>query len=125
MIADINENLDEVFSTTWENYRLVFESFEGRLTEVDKVIEQVEREGISDVEFRKIEFAGVPDSINSLSEIIIQNSFGGSILEGTSVDDCFSDLSYEEKSIFDRIKNSSNANAKRQVTENVDKEAKN
>ena len=39
MIADINENLDSVFSITWDNYRLVLKTFESKLTEIDKVIE--------------------------------------------------------------------------------------
>ena len=105
MIADINENLDSVFSITWDNYRLVLKTFESKLTEIDKVIEQAQKEGISDVEFRKIEFAGVPDSINSLSQIIIQNSFGGSILEGTDQDDFSDQESLEQRSLFEKIKN--------------------
>lgn len=107
MMSDIQDNLDSVFSITWDNYRLVMEAFEGRLREVDKVMESIEREGIRDVEFRKIEFAGVPDSINSISEIIIQNSFGGgSVLEMTGTVD-FEDSCSEHKSPFNHIKSKS------------------
>lgn len=92
MMADIQDNLDSVYSISWQNYKLVMDTFDGRLNEVFKLIQEVKINGIADVEYRKIEFAGVPQSINSLSEIIIQNSYGsvnytdGSLLltEGSS-----------------------------------------
>lgn len=76
MISDIEENLDSVYSISWQNYKLVMEAFQSRISEVGNLLNEIREKGIRDVEYRKIEFAGVPESINSLSEIIIQNSYG-------------------------------------------------
>ena len=54
MITDIQDNLDSVFSITWENYQMVIDAFEGRLKEVEDLIKELNDQGIRDVEFRKI-----------------------------------------------------------------------
>ncbi len=92
MMADIEENLDSVYSISWQNYQLVMDTFTSRLHDVNNLLSEIREKGIADVQYRKIQFAGVPESINSLSEIIIQNSYGsinyadGSLLltEGSS-----------------------------------------
>ena len=53
------------------------------------------------MEYRKIEFAGVPDSIYSLSNLIIHGSGTGTPSE---CEDDISDVSCGQKTIFDRLK---------------------
>lgn len=67
MMADIEENLDSVYSISWQNYKLVMDTFEGRLSDITRLLAEIREKGVADVEYRKIEFAGVPESINSLS----------------------------------------------------------
>ena len=41
MLSDIQENLDSVFSISWDNYQVVMEAFEQRLQQVDQVMHQL------------------------------------------------------------------------------------
>lgn len=53
---------------------MVLDSFMEKVETIE--YELFQRDGgisIRDIEFRKIEFMGVPDSINSLSEIILKS----------------------------------------------------
>ena len=54
MTADIEENLDSVYSISWQNYKLVMETFNGRMLDVSKLLEEIKERGLSDVEYRKI-----------------------------------------------------------------------
>ncbi len=38
MMVDIQDNLDSVYSISWQNYKLVMDTFDGRLNEVFKLI---------------------------------------------------------------------------------------
>lgn len=48
-MADIQDNLDSVFSISWQNYKLVMDTFDGRLSEIFNLIEDLKVNGISDV----------------------------------------------------------------------------
>lgn len=54
MISDIEENLDSVYSITWQNYKLVMEAFNSRICQVDNLLSEIREKGIMDVEYRKI-----------------------------------------------------------------------
>ena len=54
MMADIQDNLDSVYSISWQNYKLVMDTFDGRLSQIFKLIDDVRVNGIADVEYRKI-----------------------------------------------------------------------
>lgn len=54
MMADIQDNLDSVYSISWQNYKLVMDTFDGRLNQIFKLIDDVRVNGIADVEYRKI-----------------------------------------------------------------------
>lgn len=59
------------------------DAFNNRMADIEGLLIDIREKGMVDVEYRKIEFAGVPESINSLSDIIIQSSFGSAIGDGT------------------------------------------
>ena len=54
MIADIEENLDSVYSISWQNYQLVMDTFGARLGDVCGVLREIREKGIADVEYRRI-----------------------------------------------------------------------
>lgn len=47
MIADIEENLDSVYSISWQNYKLVMDTFHSRIGEVNQLVEEVKFKGIA------------------------------------------------------------------------------
>jgi len=49
-----------VYSISWQNYQLVMDAFNNRMTDIESLLIDIRDKGIVDVEYRKIEFAGVP-----------------------------------------------------------------
>lgn len=54
MISDIQENLESVYSISWQNYQLVMDAFNNRMTEIDAILAEIREKGIMDVEYQKI-----------------------------------------------------------------------
>lgn len=53
-MLDIEENLDSVYSISWQNYKLVMDTFEARIQEIHNVLDEIRERGIAEVEYRKI-----------------------------------------------------------------------
>ena len=49
MMADIEENLDSVYSISWQNYQLVMDTFTSRLHDVNNLLSEIREKGIADV----------------------------------------------------------------------------
>lgn len=47
MIADIEENLDSVYSISWQNYKLVMDTFHARIGEVNQLVDELKFKGIA------------------------------------------------------------------------------
>lgn len=67
IIDDIEENIETVFQTADEIYRPVIQQYEENYSDISKKIAQIQ---VFEVEMRKIDFQGVPDSIFSISDIL-------------------------------------------------------
>jgi hypothetical protein len=73
MYDDIQQNMESVYNTNLQNYKAVMDAFKTRISGIERMLGGIREKGIRDVEFRKIEFTGVSESLNSLSEMIIPN----------------------------------------------------
>jgi hypothetical protein len=71
MQLDIEDNLGTVYSIEQDMYRLVFEQYAQQQREFSETINGLL---LTPIEMRRIEFEGVPESIHTISEAVIQNS---------------------------------------------------
>ncbi len=67
IIEDIEENIETVYQTADEIYRPVIEQYEENYEEISRKIGDIE---IFQVEMRKVDFDGVPDSLFCISDIL-------------------------------------------------------
>lgn len=71
ILMDIEDNLETVYSIEEDMYKLVFSQYVAQRQEFEGCLSGLLLEPI---EMRRIEFEGVPESIHSISDVVIQNS---------------------------------------------------